>query len=276
MGCFGGCRKRKIQSTVFNNVSVSPPKESGMEMTKARLKDPGQSSSSSKLIIAIDFGTTFTGVAYYSSSKTLPAAVPDLLNSDVPTNITVIRNWPSQDGQYVEKTPTVVTYSTKPMTWGGSVKPRHEKIANFKLGLEPEIERYYSRDGSDTSMRFTTPEGVNKKPVEITADYLTCVLRYVHEACFPAQFGADFLSKRQMDYIITVPAIWSDRAKSLTRQATVKAGIPEDRLVLVTEPEAAALYCATTCAEVDLDDGDRFLICDAGGGTVVSHELNIS
>jgi len=39
--------------------------------------------------------------------------------------------------------------------------------------------------------------------------------------------------------------------------------------MLITEPEAAALYCATLCKEVDLKIGNRFLICDAGGGTVV-------
>src|SRR5579864_3174404 len=39
--------------------------------------------------------------------------------------------------------------------------------------------------------------------------------------------------------------------------------------MLITEPEAAALYCATLCRQVDLKVGNRFLICDAGGGTVV-------
>jgi hypothetical protein len=41
------------------------------------------------------------------------------------------------------------------------------------------------------------------------------------------------------------------------------------KLMLITEPEAAALACATLCDEVDLREGDRFLVCDAGGGTVV-------
>jgi molecular chaperone DnaK (HSP70) len=72
-----------------------------------------------------------------------------------------------------------------------------------------------------------------------------------------------------MSYIITVPAIWSDMAKNLTRKAASRAGFPDDKITLITEPEAAALYCATNSLEVDLYDGDRFLVCDAGGGTVV-------
>ena len=46
-------------------------------------------------------------------------------------------------------------------------------------------------------------------------------------------------------------------------------GIWSDELILITEPEAAALYCATTCQEINLGDGDQFLVCDAGGATVV-------
>ena len=79
-----------------------------------------------------------------------------------------------------------------------------------------------------------------------------------------------------MSYIVTVPAIWSDGAKALTRQAAIRAGIPEAGLTLITEPEAAALFCATTCVEADLDAGDRFLVCDAGGGTVVCELVFLS
>lgn len=73
-------------------------------------------------------------------------------------------------------------------------------------------------------------------------------------------------------YCLTVPALWSDKAKHIMRQAAVKAGLiqpsdPSDRLVLVSEPEAAALYCQEAM-DVQLCKGDRILICDAGGGTV--------
>lgn len=67
--------------------------------------------------------------------------------------------------------------------------------------------------------------------------------------------------------------MWSDRAKAITREAAVQAGIigvedHRDRLTLISEPEAAALYCEKKCEQFDLKHGDRFMICDAGGGTV--------
>jgi hypothetical protein len=113
------------------------------------------------------------------------------------------------------------------------------------------------------------PQLPQKAAVDYAADYLTCIHKYVKDVFFPRQFGSVFLRNQQISYVITVPAIWKDSAKALTRQAAVRAGIPERKLELITEPEAAALYCATICHEVDLTDGDRFLVCDAGGGTVV-------
>lgn len=57
------------------------------------------------------------------------------------------------------------------------------------------------------------------------------------------------------------------------REAMLAAGIlnpddPPERLALVSEPEAAALYCERQCNSWDLGVGDKFMIVDAGGGTV--------
>lgn len=71
-------------------------------------------------------------------------------------------------------------------------------------------------------------------------------------------------------YCLTVPAMWSDRAKALMREAAVIAGLVKendhrDRLMLISEPEAAAIYCEKKCEQFNLKSGDRFMICDAGG-----------
>lgn len=67
--------------------------------------------------------------------------------------------------------------------------------------------------------------------------------------------------------------MWSDHAKNSMRKAAILAGLikaddPQDRLLLISEPEAAALYCEKMCEQVNLNRGDRMMICDAGGGTV--------
>lgn len=80
-------------------------------------------------------------------------------------------------------------------------------------------------------------------------------------------------NKKRLRYCLTVPAGWTDGAKIIMRQAAIDAGIIDkndhpDRLMLISEPEAAALYCQRHCEEFDLNHGEQFLICDAGGGTV--------
>lgn len=134
-------------------------------------------------------------------------------------------------------------------------------------------EHYAVSSDARSILNFLDPNWVNPVPgkdaVDFAADYLTCVIKYLTEEAFPRQFGESYLDGLQIAYVITVPAIWKDSAKSLTRQAAEHAGIPHSKLGLITEPDAAALYCATISTQVDLEDGDRFMVCDAGGGTVV-------
>lgn len=64
--------------------------------------------------------------------------------------------------------------------------------------------------------------------------------------------------------------MWSDQAKQTMRQAAIDSGLisssdHRDRLMLISEPEAAALYCEKTCDKFDMKDGEEFMICDAGG-----------
>lgn len=77
-------------------------------------------------------------------------------------------------------------------------------------------------------------------------------------------------------YCLTIPTIWSDKTKKYMRDAAVMAEIisKQDhpcRLMLVNEPEAAAMFYTKDKQFVELFQGKsqlRALVCDAGGGTV--------
>jgi hypothetical protein len=231
-----------------------------------------QETSQNELVVAIDFGTTFTGVAYYHAG-----AAFDRENIDendvrrIAERVNVINTWPHNPAlQYAEKTPTVLSYNTDPPTWGGYVRSHHRpQISGFKLGLEPNIFQHYIRLPNLNGLG-TVPELPGKLPVDFSTDYLTCVHKHVQNVCFPRLFGADVLLHQRMRYIVTIPAIWRDEAKALTRRAASRAfNVSDEHLQLITEPEAAALYCASISQDAGLRDGDRFVVCDAGGGTVV-------
>lgn len=58
--------------------------------------------------------------------------------------------------------------------------------------------------------------------------------------------------KKRVDFVLTVPAVWSDKARQTTMEAAVKAGLGVENkgnledgtglLRLITEPEGAAEY----------------------------------
>lgn len=254
--------------------SDPPPEYSKVIPNWAERYEAGAFESTSTLVIGIDFGTTFTGVAYYHSS-----ASDSKDPKKIAENVNVVKSWPNLAGQNTEKIPTVVAYEGgQAAAWGGTVRFNHKvQVQHFKLGLHERAAAHYKGEAKQvTTTGFMSDPNwkhpdlpQDKKAVDYAADYLTKVRAHIMDKFLPDQFGRVFLRNQQIAYVITVPAIWSDKAKHLTSQAASRAGIPQENLQLITEPEAAALYCATMCDKVDLNDGDRFVICDAGGGTAV-------
>ncbi|KAL0085830.1 hypothetical protein F4703DRAFT_1851786 [Phycomyces blakesleeanus] len=105
--------------------------------------------------------------------------------------------------------------------------------------------------------------------------------KYIHNE-LERNLGAVYDPSR-IRYCLTVPAMWNDLAKATMREAAIIAGIVDridhpDRLLLTSEPEAAALYCEKRTNQFQLTHGQRFMICDAGGGTVdlIVFEINES
>ncbi|KAG0019852.1 Heat shock 70 kDa protein 12A [Entomortierella chlamydospora] len=188
------------------------------------------------IVVAIDFGTTFS---------------------------------PKQNVQYA-KTPTLNLYKKvngeyKMVEWGWKSKLPMETPAASKY-----IQLYQYKPHLD--------EGLDMKPwsnkvsvPDAISDYLRALHEYVADKILQ-EFGRSY-SRKSFRYCLTVPAMWSDKAKDVMRKAAIRAGLIKaadhpDRLMLVSEPEAAALYCEKACKQYDLGHGDQFMICDAGGGTV--------
>jgi len=110
-----------------------------------------------------------------------------------------------------------------------------------------------------------------KSEVDVAADYLF-KLRQAMRAYLLKTLGEVFTrEERNIRYFLTVPAIWNDAGKAATRAAAIQAGFLKDendnRLTLITEPEAAAMFCSKT-GLLNLKVHDALLIVDCGGGTV--------
>lgn len=79
-----------------------------------------------------------------------------------------------------------------------------------------------------------------------------------------------------VQWCITVPSIWSNKAKLLMQKCMMQAGLLKSAdspggsphpLSIVLEPEAASCYCHHNMPELNLQQGDRILVADIGGGT---------
>ena len=83
----------------------------------------------------------------------------------------------------------------------------------------------------------------------------------------------------KIKWVVTVPAIWNEKQKSIMMESCVGAGLVNENtdksLFFALEPEAASLYCLMN-KEIDREHfkkGDYYIVCDLGGGTgdIVAH-----
>ncbi|KAJ6263675.1 hypothetical protein Dda_2244 [Drechslerella dactyloides] len=223
----------------------------------------GGGRSTSQLIVGIDFGTTFSGVAYAFVTGT-------------DAKEAIITEWPGAGNTTRQKIPTVLYYDQyqKVVGWGADIadalaptgypKAGVQKVEWFKLQLMVSGNTYI-----DPINLPPLPPG--KSEIDVAADYLF-KLRQAMRAALQKALGEVFnREERNIKYFLTVPAIWNDAGKAATRQAAIQAGFLRDandnRLTLITEPEAAAMFCSKA-GLLNLKIHDAVLIVDCGGGTV--------
>lgn len=102
------------------------------------------------------------------------------------------------------KVPSEILYSADGTVrkWGYQLKVTDERTAWFKLLLQPTD--YGSADCSMAvgTQKLTSP----KKPVDIVADYLSCLRLHFLEI-IGGSLGKAFLDATPIDYTVTVPAV---------------------------------------------------------------------
>ncbi|KAI1144855.1 actin-like ATPase domain-containing protein [Nemania diffusa] len=212
-----------------------------------------------RVVIALDFGTTYSGIAYAFSNPGRKAEVVSIVD------------WPGLEGHRQPKVPTLVGYDPKDPTkfrWGGQVDWRNNAVHGVKLLLDPSQPRpmYLPTTNVKTELKK-----LPKDPVDVAADFMGAIYSHALSKIESTRIK-DYFNMCQKQFVLSVPAVWSDAAKDKTLRAAKKAGIHP--VTLIKEPEAAALY-TLHMHERALNKGDAFVVCDAGGGTVdlISYEI---
>ncbi|UPX15290.1 uncharacterized protein EKO05_0005744 [Ascochyta rabiei] len=219
-----------------------------------------------RLVIGLDYGTTYTGVSFCETSDA----------GALEKHIEVIKDWPSRHTKIgtKEKVPSEIAYLSDGMKWGSLIPTNAQRHMWTKLELDSpqagEAARIQRELVANTRVTL-------KQPVDIVADFLEQVKGHLIKN-LDTQYGEELWRTLPITLVITVPAVWSDAAKARTHQAVRMAGFDNSsfpklkRTITITEPEAAATYTIQSLRGSAQDEqfalGDGFIVCDMGGGTV--------
>ncbi|KAK3108474.1 hypothetical protein FSP39_008744 [Pinctada imbricata] len=243
-------------------------------------------------VAAIDIGTTFSGYAFSFKH--------DFLKD--PTRV-LTKHWKSTSGEIQSnKTPTCILFNQNnefhsfgyeaedayadKLLENANDASRWSFFRSFKMTL-------YDQADLHEGFLLESTNGNTLPALTVFAESIRYMKDVMLEHCMEKTIG---ITMEDIAWVVTVPAIWSDPAKKFMRLAAENAGIQTDRLSLALEPEAAALYVRHIPFErpnerilrnqrsvshtvdnqnafqnnmlVKVGPGERYMVVDAGGGTV--------
>ncbi|KAH9538504.1 hypothetical protein CY35_15G009300 [Sphagnum magellanicum] len=253
-----------------------------------------RSVSEARVVVGLDFGTTYSGYAYAHKSD--------------PSAIYTFYEWPGASKPYC-KTITGIYYkpaaaaaadgghSLVNPSWGYRARTEYEKDSAAARRLlrrsvsdsddmqQPVLGTYLTRfklhlAGNDAgySSAPDLPPGFTVN--DVISDYLRQIGRHILNR-LQDSYGSQ-MSMEFVQWCVTVPSIWSDNAKRQMKACMINAGLVTDQvaangrqldagsphpLIMVLEPEAAACYCHRSIRQLGLKQGDKLLVADIGGGT---------
>jgi hypothetical protein len=239
-----------------------------------------------------------TGKSYFPAShiaalileRSAVAFCDDGRSADDIAAAKVIIEWPGNRASN-EKVPSRISYGPPPevkIKWGYDIKPNDKARPHtlMKLKLDERMGRskqlrmllQFLASGMNNlnledidSDSEEPPEYPGKSPVDVVGDYLSQV-RIQAWSVMSKIYGPELFASLEKELVITVPAVWSERAKDQTLKAVQKANWQASKISIVTEPEAAAIYTLKYMNQGaqsgQINVGDHFVLCDAGGGTV--------
>uniref|UniRef100_A0A8C5G7Q5 Heat shock 70 kDa protein 12A n=1 Tax=Gouania willdenowi TaxID=441366 RepID=A0A8C5G7Q5_GOUWI len=246
--------------------------------------DQVDSTPSFVVVVAIDFGTTSSGYAYAFTKE--------------PECIHTMRRWEGGDpGVSNQKTPTTIllTPDRKFHSFGYAARDFYHDLDPSESKHWLYLEKFKMKLHTTANLSIDTDlHAANGKRVK-ALDIFAYALAFFKEQALKElsdQTGGDF-DNNDVRWVITVPAIWKMPAKQFMREAAYKSGLvcrenPE-QLIIALEPEAASIYCRklrlhqmvdlgtptnqnglspTDNVGSGMNQGDRYVVVDCGGGTV--------
>ncbi|KAL6759044.1 hypothetical protein V8C86DRAFT_3025159 [Haematococcus lacustris] len=210
------------------------------------------------LVVALDIGTHGCGFAFATSAGGGPVRMHE--------------NWPDAPAPYSMTFSAILYRGRHPVegAWGYSAirilnelsaeekaTGNYKLVLNFKLALQ------------DPQHAAKLPVGLS--PAQVMADYLKCLRNYtLQQLAMEPTLGPALARIENIQWCLTVPAMWTEASKDTMRTAALRAGLirtaDSEALTIILEPEAAALHALEHRAP-PLVPGVSVMVLVVGRGT---------
>lgn len=213
------------------------------------------------LVAAFDIGTTFSGYAFSWR--------------DDPLKVQTNQGWNAGSEKLISlKAPTCVLLNNKKEfnSFGFEAENKYSTLAEEN---EHHGWMFFSRfkmllHNNSTLSRTTVIDDINGNQMPAMTIF-SMSIRFLREHFLKMLNNQTCgIEETEIQYVITVPAIWNDNAKQFMREVAVQAGIDTRRLTIALEPEAASIWCQTVKTEAKgalSGPGTKYMVVDLGGGT---------
>lgn len=231
-----------------------------------------------KLIVAaIDFGTTYSGYAFSFKHDF----------QKEPTKIAANAAWVGGTaGLMSMKTPTVLLLKPDQTFEAFGYEAENKYCALVDEGNCIHKTYYYFRrfkmqlyNVTHLKRTFELEDEHGNKMAAIRV--FTLSIQYLKKQILETLNSRTLnILESDIQWVITVPAIWNDGSKQFMREAAQQAGIKTENLIIALEPEAASLFCMHLPVDKIISNtehtsgispfakGTKYMVVDAGGGTV--------
>ena len=236
-----------------------------------------------ELLLGIDFGTTFSCVAWCITN--LAKASAEIQRNKFETaSIKVV---PFGNAHQVKSSLAWYRDVKNPKTKGSwkwepeleadpDISPA-DRFELFKLGLDEEGYSSTITDHLKAQIKQLPSIAQVKSVDDLIVIYLEKLYKeskYKIDYSFCRSKGQTVTDAMTIQCILTIPAIWTYRMQTRMQQAASRAGLPNVRTV--SEPEAGALFVRSSeperlssCQSSFIGINQPFLLVDCGGGTTV-------
>jgi serine/threonine-protein kinase ATR len=200
--------------------------------------------SSRRIIVSIDFGTTYSGVAWADTTRVsrlvCPCTSRHSTNLHQPDVQHVVTSWPAVgSSKSSPKVPTELRKVANGWQWGFQIPESAKRSKYFKLFVcllwsfqSLGLISNPCRKLDDTGQ--ITKDGESAQ--DLTKVYLSCLHAHF-VTILEARLSPSVVRSTPMDFVVTVPAIWSPAAKQATERAAAMAGFcGHQRIMLISEP----------------------------------------